>query len=383
MSLKISRARTFLVLTLCLVTHCILEAQPNPSRQVHQRISEATIATRLEAFARIDPSLFHRSTKIQTLVLETAVALRGDPRLVELVSRFKLPNQSKAILEIATGSFDDTIRDQAINLLLSHEQDNVSLRELGDSSSIRTLLARNGTSKALDLLIPQLQRLNSSQEEKRTLITILCSKRTSAESLYTKLSANEQSADKEIIQLALAALQQTPWNQLRAKYGLLAPKSSEADQSSSLIDLEALLTRSGSVDKGRQIFRAPEFTCVNCHVAEKVGNDFGPGLSEIGKKLGKDALYDAILNPSAGISFDYEGWNITLNSGDEITGIVLSRTETHWSVKNLLGQIQEIPIDDIFEKQKMSTSLMPSGLGALLGPEKLVDLVAYLSTLGK
>ena len=314
--------------------------------------------------------------------METAAALHGDPRLVSLATQFNLKNQTDGLLEIVAGPFGNEVRDRALAFLLLNENDSNALVKLHENAATRTLLARNGSTRALDFLLPILQESDISSNERQNLVNLLCTKKKTSEALLKMVLESPSPNDSEIALYASQTLAQTPWTELMDGFLALIPPSANSEPVQQ-IDLPALLAQSGNVVSGRQIFRSPEFTCVNCHVAEKVGNDFGPGLSEIGKKLGKDALYDAILNPSAGISFDYEGWNITLNSGDEITGIVLSRTETHWSVKNLLGQIQEIPIADIFEKQKMSTSLMPAGLGALLGPEKLVDLVAYLSTLGK
>ena len=41
--------------------------------------------------------------------------------------------------------------------------------------------------------------------------------------------------------------------------------------------------------------------CSKCHQINGTGTDFGPNLSEIGAKLAKKALYETILDPSAGI----------------------------------------------------------------------------------
>ena len=53
-----------------------------------------------------------------------------------------------------------------------------------------------------------------------------------------------------------------------------------------------------------------------------VGINFGPGLSEIGDKLDKKALYQAILEPSAGISMGFEGWEVTLKDKSKFVGII-------------------------------------------------------------
>jgi putative heme-binding domain-containing protein len=75
------------------------------------------------------------------------------------------------------------------------------------------------------------------------------------------------------------------------------------------------------------VFARPDVACITCHRINDKGADLGPALSEIGAKLGKDALYEAILDPSAGIAFGYESLaNYFEIRCDEAFGIVVSDT---------------------------------------------------------
>ena len=56
-------------------------------------------------------------------------------------------------------------------------------------------------------------------------------------------------------------------------------------------------------------------TCSVCHMAGTEGKDFGPKLTEIGSKYAKEGLLNAIVHPSEGISFGYEGWEIKMKDG--------------------------------------------------------------------
>jgi putative heme-binding domain-containing protein len=346
------------------------------------QLKESTIRKRLEVFSRITPQIFSRSSKIQQLVSETTTALGEDPRAVKLIRQFNLKGYSSTILEIARNQLDAQVSDGAIAYLLANEPaDSPNLLEVKDEVILK-LLARNGSARALTALMPALQDQEEPIEKRQALVRILCTKKTSA-SLFLKILQSEpENQNAELASAAVHALRQTPWSDIQLGFEAFIPNTS-APTNVEEFDLKTLVSMTGNIEAGRAVFRSPDHTCVNCHVAEDVGNDIGPGLSDIGKKLGKDALFESILNPSSGISFDYEGWNITLNSGDELTGIVLSKTESQWTIKNLLGQTVEVPVEEIFETQKMTLSLMPSGLGPFLGKDKLVDLVAYLSTLGK
>ena len=113
------------------------------------------------------------------------------------------------------------------------------------------------------------------------------------------------------------------------------------------------------------------------------GIDFGPKLSEIGTKLGKDALYDAILEPSAGISFGYEGWAFTLKNGDEFLGLLMSETEDELAVKIQGGLVNKYQKREVAQREVQKQSIMPEGLATNLTAQELVDLVEYLASLKK
>src|SRR5205085_1081791 len=104
------------------------------------------------------------------------------------------------------------------------------------------------------------------------------------------------------------------------------------------------------------------------------GTDFGPNLSEIGTKLGKDALYESILDPSAGISFGYEAWQLELKNGDEAYGLLVSKTPDEFVIKNIGGIVTHYKKADVVSKQIQKLSIMPSGLERAMTEQELVDL---------
>ena len=111
--------------------------------------------------------------------------------------------------------------------------------------------------------------------------------------------------------------------------------------------------------------------------------DFGPRLSEIGTKLGKDAIYESILDPSAGISCGFEAGQFELKNGDEPFGIVASETADEVAVKTQNGITSKYKKSEIVKRDKMATSIMPTGLQLTMSQTDLVDLVEYLTTLKK
>ena len=142
-----------------------------------------------------------------------------------------------------------------------------------------------------------------------------------------------------------------------------------------------LIQMKGDITRGKEIFAKMEATCVTCHRDDQVGVDFGPGLAEIGSKLGKDALYEAIIAPNAGVSMGFETVQISLKSGDSAVGIVRSETPEEVILVMPGGIQNSYKKTDIAKREKLTYSLMPEGLQTILPTQDLVDLVEYLSSL--
>ncbi len=111
------------------------------------------------------------------------------------------------------------------------------------------------------------------------------------------------------------------------------------------------------------------------------GLNFGPDLTEIGNKLPPEALFESILYPSNGISHGYHGEAVTLTSGEELVGLLISETADTLSLRMPGGIARDIPTGEVKTRVALELSLMPPGLAALLDTQEFADLVAYLSSL--
>jgi putative heme-binding domain-containing protein len=111
------------------------------------------------------------------------------------------------------------------------------------------------------------------------------------------------------------------------------------------------------------------------------GKAVGPELSEIGKKLSREAMFESILYPSAGISHSFETYTAELNDGNVVTGILVSQSTEAVEIKNAEGLSRRIPRSEIEQLVKQPISMMPADLYRNLTEEELVDLVEYLGTL--
>lgn len=129
---------------------------------------------------------------------------------------------------------------------------------------------------------------------------------------------------------------------------------------------------------GKQVF---DGKCGSCHRVGASGRDIGPELSTIGKKFEKEALIDAIVNPSAGIVFGYEAWTISTRDGQSHFGFLVGDSDKAVLIKDVAGKIRTIATSDITSRQKAEKSLMPDASSLDMSDQELADVAAYLTSL--
>jgi putative membrane-bound dehydrogenase-like protein len=194
----------------------------------------------------------------------------------------------------------------------------------------------------------------------------------SEEILWDLVKANKVSDD--VMPIAKKLLLGTWHSDIRSE----ATKMFGAEMDKELGDINELAKGVGNAASGQKVFKT---YCVACHQVKGEGINFGPNLTEIGSKLSKTALYSAIINPSQGISFGYEGYKIKLKDGIEVEGMIVSKTENEVNVKQI-GSTSPTAYKraDIVSITENDESLMPK---FPLQKQEIVDLVEYLRTLKK
>lgn len=140
-------------------------------------------------------------------------------------------------------------------------------------------------------------------------------------------------------------------------------------------EISQIAALTGNERTGQAVFKT---NCATCHRHKQLGNDVGPELTQIHQKFDKNALLDAILNPSAGIAFGYEPWLITTKTGQTYYGFMVSDGEQSVVIKGVTGQKHTVPTDKIASRRQYKTSLMPNPEVMGLKPQQLADLTAFL-----
>ncbi len=146
--------------------------------------------------------------------------------------------------------------------------------------------------------------------------------------------------------------------------------------------LVAEVNQKGDPARGEAIFRRKDLTCLKCHAIAGAGGQVGPDLASIGASAPVDYLIESILEPSKAIKEGYHTLVVSTKEGKILTGIKVRETKTDLILRDAEDREIAVPLKSIDETAN-GRSLMPEGLADLLTHAELVDLVRFLSELGK
>lgn len=337
----------------------------------------------LEALKRLKGIDLEANPTLKTALLNVLETVRGTPAFVEIVRDFGLQGQNDGLLEFAIRHPNMSPGADAMRWILD-SGDLKTVRDALESPdpdrriAAVTVLGASGHPATVALLRDLVEQRHHPIAVRRQAVRSVARTRDGAE-LLLRMAADE-SVDEALEGSVRSVLRQAAWPDVREKSRALFPAPPTRD-GKPLPPISELITQTGNPEKGEGIFRRPEVACSQCHKVRGAGTDFGPDLSEIGAKLGPEAIYEAILNPNAGISFGYEAWEIELADGGEWIGLVVSETDEAVTVKSQGGIISRFPKSAIVHRSQMPSSIMPEGLQQALTARELIDLVAYLQSL--
>ncbi len=340
---------------------------------------ESRDALIVETVLRIEGFDLQGSTKAQAAVGRYLKNNWAGERYLDLIERFSLKEEAPGVLRLALEKSDSPMGAEAASLLVTLGAGNLLINTLRGEDDIKAVLAARAISHSGDpALIAALPKILTDSARpvaiRSAALSALYGKDPEKQSrLLAIVKADE--LDKDLRQAAseILMLSRDPEIRKEAKT-LFAVGGADYPSISELLKLK------GDPARGKQLFATK--TCLVCHQAGGVGINFGPGLSEIGDKLDRKALYLAILQPDAGISMGFEGWEVVLKNKTKLVGII-EETEENLNLTMIGGARQTIAKEDIETRTKMKQSLMYQGLHQLMTPAELADLVEYLSSLRK
>jgi putative heme-binding domain-containing protein len=138
----------------------------------------------------------------------------------------------------------------------------------------------------------------------------------------------------------------------------------------------------GNAERGEAVFRRQEMACLRCHAIGGAGGQVGPDLVSIGASAQLDYLIDSLLQPNKQIKENYHSLVVVDDRGRIHSGVKVSQTDTELVLRNADDREIVLPLESI-DEQSAGGSLMPAGLTDTLTRSELLDLVRFLSELGK
>jgi putative heme-binding domain-containing protein len=142
------------------------------------------------------------------------------------------------------------------------------------------------------------------------------------------------------------------------------------------------VAKQGSAARGEALYRRKDMVCLKCHAIGGSGGQVGPDLSSVGASAQVDYLIESILEPNKAVKENYHALLVTTKKGRQLTGIKVAETKAELILRSAEDKEIVIPLKEIDER-KIGGSLMPEGLTDTLTRAELVDLVRFLSELGK
>jgi len=138
----------------------------------------------------------------------------------------------------------------------------------------------------------------------------------------------------------------------------------------------------GDASRGEAVFRRSDLSCFKCHAIGGAGGRVGPDLLSLGASAQIDYLIESLIDPSKKIKENYQTLLVVTDSGKIMTGIKVRKTDVDLILRDAEDREIAIPLSSI-EVQKNGASMMPLGVIDKLTQGELLDLVRFLSALGK
>lgn len=151
-------------------------------------------------------------------------------------------------------------------------------------------------------------------------------------------------------------------------------------------EMAAMMTKvktEGDPHRGEQVFRRQQLLCFTCHAIGDAGGLLGPNLVSLGSAAPVDYIIESILEPSKKIKEGYNMTMVTMKDGQVMAGMIAQDGADELVLRDAGNQLHKLVKKDITQRVTSPISMMPPGLTATLREDEFVDLVRFLSELGK
>jgi putative membrane-bound dehydrogenase-like protein len=305
----------------------------------------------------------------------------GTKTYLDLIERFDLKQESDRLVKMALEKQDDELAPRAINLVIRFDKTNLlaSIANGSDSakkSALLNAMSNAGNYKGMTIIQAVATSKKNSDSLRAQALRSLGRSWGGGDMILGLIKSDR--IPSQLVPAAIEGIESGPQKNLviDARQHLSKAEGGKAKEP---FDRDGVLAMNGSASAGAAIFKT---NCSICHQVRGDGTDFGPKLSEIGTKLPKDALLDAIINPSSGISFGYETTELVMKDGSSLKGLVSEKSPAEIGIKLPGGTVNKVKSADVKVMKVVPESMMPD-LHETMNKQQLADLLAYLASLRK
>ncbi|MDZ4848458.1 MAG: PVC-type heme-binding CxxCH protein [Pirellulaceae bacterium] len=338
----------------------------------------------VEALLRLPKSSLEKHPEQQAAVARYIKRVSGTSRSLMVIEQLGVRDQLlelDGILRKAPFSTDTT---QATRILLQFGEKALVQKAIDDPKDETAVVAITAigyanADEAIDFLTPIVKTKERSLSVRIASATAL-GRSVKGQRVLLKLAKDSSLSDD--LQFAAADALLGSSNDEIKKEAAQYVKPAAAATNEPIPPTRELEKMRGDAAQGKIVFNTSG-TCIKCHKVLGEGKEVGPDLSEIGSKLSREDMYVSILNPSAGVSHNYETYSLLTSDGLVLTGTLINQTDKSVTIRNAEAVEQTIAADDIESLKKQAISLMPADLQKNMSVHNLVDLVDYLVLLRK
>ena len=351
-----------------------------------------------EAMRRVPTDVVKSTPKYKQAVNNALDGFAGTADFVNFVSRFEIDARYPQLLALAVSQPGGQLGIEAMRVLTQKGQAariDAAIRGAEEEVALNLVQAvgNAGDNSGANLLARIANDAQVGLPLRRQAVRSMARINAGAKMLLTQIEQHKM--EPALVASASAVLHSSRWRDVRehAQKLMPLPPTKSAEKLPSLPELARMR---GDAELGKKVF-AGEGTCSKCHIVREEGKEVGPNLTEIGSKLSRQAMFEAILYPSAGISHNYEAYALVTVDGETVTGLLTSKTdeEIAYQQDRIPNDAHEVIITtddgiarkyaakDVEALAKQEISLMPADLQKLMTKQELVHVVEYLTTLTK
>jgi putative heme-binding domain-containing protein len=335
-------------------------------RELWDRPTEKVLAAVEGWVAKLNPS----DAEYDRLLAEALWVQQGHrsvtPKLVEKVFTAKRPEARAAAVRVLSDEWDRVPGGMAIlKRAVADEHPRVRLEAVRALSFVQTLeaaeVAASAASKPLDYYLEYTleHTLRALEPQWKDAL---------AKEQFAK---NNPQARDFAATVALGRPELIP--AMRSLKALIQNPGMEGEQREDA--MRTVARAKGRANAGKEVF---DRTCVACHKIGDTGLEFGPNLSDVGKRMNREEIAESILYPNLKVDPKYLTVNVTTRDGEELSGVVVSEDDRELTLQLGAGIVQKVAIDNIAKRQTTKVSNMPEGLAESIQAE-FVDLIEYLA----